>query len=217
MRRKNTDDTARFMPMFLAALTALSFLSTLAVYVFTRGMEVVVIANTKVAAQPIVDYFWPVLMLAMTGTVFCCSVAGLFFYTRIQKKIRKPSVKLRQDLQRVASGDFSKNVEFWNAEDIYEVAVDLEKARESLKNKLIMVNDRYNAVKNFLDQKNFEVNGHNQELLKQKLQSVDDLLKGFTLRRQTSEEPTFVSRLPPMSVEPQTNRIVKDAEEMIRN
>lgn len=219
MKRKNADDAAQFIPVFLTALTVLSFLSTAVVYFLTRSMKVVVISQTRVTAQPIVDYFWPVLMVAMLMTVLSCAVTALFFYMRVRNKIRKPSVKIQEDLRRVASGDLSRTVEFWNAQEIYDVAVDLERAREALKNKLLMVNNRYNAIKNFLDQKKFEVNGENRELLKQKLQAVDELLKEFTLRRQALDAVTVAaapSPSPIVSIEPQPDKIVKDAEEMVK-
>jgi hypothetical protein len=92
-----------------------------------------------------------------------------------------------------------------------DVMGEVEKTREAWKNRLVLVTDRYNAMKNFLDQKNFEVNAQNRELLKQKLQSVDDQLKGFKLRRQPIDLSQQI-----VSIEPQPEKIVKDAEEMIK-
>ncbi len=215
--KRTIDNGAQFISVFLASSAILSFLAAGAVYLLARGLRVVVISQTKVTAEPVVDYLWPVLMLAVMLAVLCCAVTGMMFYSLLRKKIGKPSKRLQTDLQRMASGDLTRTVEFWSAEDLYDVAVDLEKNREALKNKMIMVSDRYNSVKNFLDQKNFEVNDANREILKQKLQSVDEQLKGFKIRLQPQPE---LNIQPPKSrisrLLPQVGSVVNDAEEMIR-
>ena len=76
------------------------------------------------------------------------------------------------------------------------------------------VYDRYNAIKNFLDQKNFEVNGQNRELLQKKLKDLDEVLKGFKEAGATPKSGE--KRIASVSL-PQQSLVVKAAEEILKS
>lgn len=206
---------------FLAVTAGVSSAAAVAVWFFTRGSRLIVITDTQAVAEPTLGFFWPVIAVVVLATALCCALVGLALYTVFQRRLQKPSMHLQDDLNRLAVGDFSRPVEFWSAQDVYDVAFDLEKTREALQLRIKAVRDRYNAVKNFLDHKNFEVNAQNREALQQKLKDVDELLKEFKLVTQTMTASKPVAEPAPeikiMAPQPRADKVVKDAEEMLKS
>lgn len=93
--------------------------------------------------------------------------------------------------------------------------IDSQSSRNQTLERWTAVQNRYNAIKNFLDQKNFEVNGQNRELLQRKLKDLDEVLKGF---KEAGATPRSLDkRMSSASVQPQESPVIKDAEAILKS
>ena len=93
--------------------------------------------------------------------------------------------------------------------------IDSQSSKNQILERWTAVQNRYNAIKNFLDQKNFEVSGQNRELLQRKLKDLDEVLKGF--KDAGAAPKSLDKRMSSAFLRPQESPVVKDAEAILKS
>jgi methyl-accepting chemotaxis protein len=168
-----------FIFKFCATVILSSFIIGGVVFYFTGNSTTVAIENTKVIVKPTSDFILPVLaMTAAITAVFSSLVLGVIALI-ISHRIVGPLYRLRKEIEFLKEGDFTKQFQVRNRDNLKDLAKSLGEMSLTLRKRHTELKRRSTQLAQFLKDRNYTISPEDKDRFSQMLEGIDAILNFF--------------------------------------
>ena len=158
-RRRQYLVDKNFQVKFIFNFCVIVIISSLAigalVFFLSRNSTTVAIENTKVTVKSTADFILPMLSLIVgVSAVFFSLVLGVLALV-VSHRIVGPLYRLRRDIDMLKEGDFTKQFQVRNKDQLKDLAKSLGSMSLALREKHSELKKKSDSLRDFLKQRNF--------------------------------------------------------------
>ncbi|MCX7927458.1 MAG: HAMP domain-containing protein [Candidatus Omnitrophica bacterium] len=168
---------------FILKFTLIVILSSLAigalVFYLTKSSTTVAIENTKVVVKSTADFILPVLTLTVLVVMFFSSIVLAVLALVVSHRIVGPLYRLRREIELLQEGDFTRQFQVRNRDNLKDLAKSLNTMTKLLREKHDSLKKKSAVLKDFLVQHNYTVSIEDKEKFSALLKDIDDILSSF--------------------------------------
>jgi signal transduction histidine kinase len=183
IRRKNylidKDFQISFISKFCAIVIFSSFVVGALVFYSTRNSTTVAIENTRVIVKSTADFIFPVLILITAVVAFFSSILLSLMALIISHRILGPLYRLRKEIDMLKEGDFTKQFQIRNKDNLKDLAKSLAEMSGTLRRRHFELKRRSDHLRLFLKERNYNISFEDKERFLQMLEGIDLVLNSF--------------------------------------
>jgi len=183
IRRKHylidKDFQVNFIFKFCVIVILTSFVVGALVFYLTKNSTTVAIENTKVIVKSTADFIFPVLILTAVVVAFFSSLALSLMALLVSHRIVGPLYRLRKEIEMLKEGDFTKQFQVRNKDNLKDLAKSLAEMSGTLRKRHVELKRRSDQLQLFLKERNYNVPFEDKERFSQMLEGVDMVLNSF--------------------------------------
>jgi methyl-accepting chemotaxis protein len=172
-----------FQITFILKFCIIVILSSLAIgaliLYLTRNSTTVAIENTKVVVKSTADFILPVVALTITVVAFFASMVLASVALIITHRIVGPLYRLRREIDMLREGDFTKQFQVRNKDQLKDLAKSLATMSSVLRLKHTELKKKSDLMREFLKEKNYCVSFEDKDRFSAMLKGIDDILNSF--------------------------------------
>jgi nitrogen fixation/metabolism regulation signal transduction histidine kinase len=183
IRRKHylidKDFQISFIFKFCAIAILASFIIGALVFYLTSNSTTVAIENTKVTVKSTADFIFPVLALTVIVVTFFSSLILGIMALVISHRIVGPLYRLRKEIDMLKEGDFTKQFQVRNKDNLKDLAKSLGDMSSTLRKRHAELKRRSDQLQAFLKERNYNVPFEDRERFSLMLEGIDQVLNFF--------------------------------------
>jgi methyl-accepting chemotaxis protein len=169
----------RFILKFCVVVLISSLLSGGLIFLFSQNSNTVAIENTQVVVKRTADFILPLVALTILIVCVFSALVVLILTLLISHKISGPLYRFRKSIECLKEGDFLTNFKIREKDQLQELARGLSGMCEALKQKHIELNNKWNALKIYLQEKNLPISDEEKARLSKMQEEINEVLKYF--------------------------------------
>lgn len=172
----------KFIMKFCVVVIIGSLLTGGSVFFLTRNSTTVAIENTKVLAKPTSDFILPSLLITILIVSVFTAFGVLVLTLLASHKIAGPIFRLRREIDLMQKGDIVQNFNIRNKDQLQILAKSLSSMANTFCAKHNALQDAYNALVGYLEERNFCVSSDDKDKLNEKLDDINNAFSYFKVK-----------------------------------
>jgi methyl-accepting chemotaxis protein len=168
-----------FIFKFCATVIIASFIIGALVFYLTQNSTTVAIENTKVTVKSTAAFILPVLILTVVVVSFFSSLVLSGMALIISHRIVGPLYRLRKEIEMLKEGDFTKQFQVRNKDNLKDLAKSLADMSGTLRKRHAELKRRSDQLQLFLKERNYNVPFEDKERFSLMLEGIDQVLNFF--------------------------------------
>ena len=172
---------ARFILKFCLVVIASSLLLGLSTFLLSRNSTTVAIENTKVMVKRTSDFILPTLVLTTLIVTVISAIVVVVLVLFISHKIAGPLYRLKREIKSLKDGDLKRTFAIRAKDQFKELASGLDEMSASLRQKHVELHDKWEALKQSLQQMNLPVSSADKTKLDEMAKEISQILSYFKI------------------------------------
>lgn len=172
-RRKNYFIKKRFQTNFIIKFCVLivigSIISGALIYLMSRSTVTTTFENSRLTLKSTADFILPSVLLSSVIVIALISLATIAVTLFTSHRIAGPLYRIEKDVQKVASGDFTKKFHLRKADEIKALAESLDNMTDSLRSDVETIRQKIKELESLSQ----------SEEAKEKIKSIKAILSKF--------------------------------------
>ena len=149
------------------------------IFYLTRNSTTVAIENTQVIVKSTADFILPILVLTVVIVAFFSSLALSAMALIVSHRIVGPLYRLRKEVEMFKEGDFTKEFQVRNKDQLKDLAKSLGEMSSTLRKRHTELKRRSGQLQQFLKERNYNIPFEDKERFSLLLEGVDQVLGFF--------------------------------------
>lgn len=168
-----------FISRFCLVVIVSSLLIGGAVFYLTQGSTTVAIENTRVYAKPTAEFILPSLSLTVIIVAAVAALVVLVLALLITHKIAGPVFRLKKEIALMKDGDMTRKFALREKDYLQGISKALIGMEETFRAKHADIRAACGRVRQFLEEKDYQVSAEDREELNRRLKDIDGALEYF--------------------------------------
>ncbi len=170
---------SRFVLKFCGIVIVSSVIVGVIIFFMSRGSTTVAIENTHVIVKKTADFILPMVIDTLLLTAMFSALAVAIMSLLVSHKISGPLYRLKREIDEVKYGDLGRNFNIRSDDQLQALASSLNEMAISLRGKYIRLKDKCKDLSDYLEKNSFSVSESGKDILKQKIEDINDSLSAF--------------------------------------
>ncbi|MCP4652508.1 MAG: methyl-accepting chemotaxis protein [Candidatus Omnitrophica bacterium] len=171
----------KFILKFCLVVVLSSLLVVGLLLFLAKDSTTVAIENTQVLVKNTADFILPLTISAvLIGMLFSGGVV-LILTLFTSHKISGPLYRLKNEVDNLTKGDFKRNFYIRGDDQLQNFSQSLDQMCNSLRDKHLALRNKYQYLKDYLEDKQFSLSDENKEEAAKALNDLGEELSGFKL------------------------------------
>lgn len=169
----------KFIAKFCLAVIITSLLAGGLIFFLSRNSTTVAIENTRVVVKRTADFIFPVIVETVLVVSFFAGLVVLLMTLFISHKIVGPLVRLKRETDFLKDGDLRRNFSVRTKDQLRDLSKSLNLTCDALREKHKELQEKYNALRNFLQKDMLHGSTETKEELARILRELNSVLNYF--------------------------------------
>ncbi len=170
-----------FILKFCVIVIFSSALVVAGILFFSRDSNTVAIENTQVTVKSTSDFILPLVVSTLIVVALFSALCVVVLTLLVSHKISGPLYRVQREIEVVARCDFRRNFHIRGGDQLQELARSLDVMCNSLKDSHIELKHKFDNLKRFLEENNYNVSARQAEQLLSHINNLQADLDNFKI------------------------------------